>query len=331
MKKIPIVLSPSDAYSVFCNVTIQSIIECSKGELLDIYILYDTLNEYSMEILNSFNSNAVNISLIDINKYVDTDLMHGKDYVTKNTFFRIISPRIFKHFEKFIYVDSDMVFTKNIRDLYEVDITNYILGAVKNWSTINEIKYVKEELKITNDYYFNAGILLINTNKFLENSIEEKAINLLKEKQFLFFDQDILNITCKGKIKLLDSRWNVVWHFATGKSILNDLTDDLRDKWIECSKKPYVIHYTSKIKPWNSYGIYMSNYFWDCAKRNPYYYELLDYEKNNMKLIIYNSFSLEDVFNQFKDGKFSLKDIIKILINCLKFRFSKKERKRESK
>ena len=73
------------------------------------------------------------------------------------------------------------------------------------------------------------------TEKLLENTV--KYAETIK-----YQDQDILNITCKGKIHLISERYNF-----TSDNVKSS------DKKHIASLNPAVIHYTGAKKPWN-YG-----------------------------------------------------------------------------
>ena len=47
------------------------------------------------------------------------------------TYFRVLSPMILEDLDKLLYLDTDMIIDGDIRELWEIDIDNFILAAVR--------------------------------------------------------------------------------------------------------------------------------------------------------------------------------------------------------
>lgn len=317
MNTINVVLSPSDEYSKYCYITILSILEyANDDDFFDVFILFDKLSQKSMLLLKTLENEHCKISFIDVNKWIDEKVMLDRGYVSKNTYFRIIAPLVLSNKERFIYVDSDMIINKRIRDLYSIDLKDKTIAAVRNWSTKNELAYVEKELEISNNTYFNAGIVLFDVKKYLKNDISEKCIKLLKNKQYKYFDQDILNIVLKDEVMLVDPRWNVVWHPVSTPGVMDDLPKSTKHAWCSASNDPYIVHYTSAIKPWNTVGIKLSDYFWKTAKKSIIYTDLLEELMMDIDSIIINQNILPYLIKQQEIGRVKYSDTVKVFIQC---------------
>lgn len=94
--------------------------------------------------------------------------------------------------EKVIYLDSDIMFNGNIKELFDVDMTNFELGVVKD-------RYGKFFI---NPKYFNSGVLLMNMKNIEESNLLEKVRNFCFTKKMTFPDQSALNKCCKRKLYL---------------------------------------------------------------------------------------------------------------------------------
>ncbi len=94
--------------------------------------------------------------------------------------------------EKVIYLDSDIMFNGNIKELFDIDIANYELGVVKD-------RYGKWFIS---PKYFNSGVLLMNMKKIKESNLFEKVRNICFSKKMMFPDQSALNKCCKQKLYL---------------------------------------------------------------------------------------------------------------------------------
>lgn len=91
-----------------------------------------------------------------------------------------------------------------------------------------------------NEIYINAGVMLLNLGKLRKDHMSIKLLNntIKLAEQIEYQDQDIINITFRGRIKEVDSKYN----FASSNVI--------REK--PKIKEAIIIHYTGPIKPWNN-------------------------------------------------------------------------------
>ena len=127
-------------------------------------------------------------------------------------FYRCIAHRFFTDVDKILYLDSDTLICRDIAELYNTDISDYVIGGVRDLAPIND-KYhpqgiiVKNfsEKYLNNGPYINSGVLLINLKKMAEYE------HLMFETKIPLFypDQDLLNAAFVGKIKILPLKYNL--------------------------------------------------------------------------------------------------------------------------
>ncbi len=148
---------------------------------------------------------------------------HLRMYFDTSSFPMIVNARLFmSHFlhrsiEKVIYLDVDLIFQHEISDLWNTNLENHIAGGVvdqriKNMGSWGGIKQYKEIGMQADDPYYNSGVLLIDTCKWRDSNIGEKALDCLKKYNIDSWpDQHALNIVLHKKWLTLDPLWN---HFA---------------------------------------------------------------------------------------------------------------------
>ncbi len=127
-------------------------------------------------------------------------------------FYRCIAHRFFKDIDKILYLDSDTLICRDIAELYNTDISDYVLGGVRDMAPVND-KYHPQgifiknfaEKYLNNGPYINSGVLLINLKKMAEYE------HLMFETKIPLFypDQDLLNAAFVGKIKILPLKYNL--------------------------------------------------------------------------------------------------------------------------
>ena len=209
--------------------------------------VYESIPQY---IKNHKNLNSINIHFFQNEKYIFPNL--DNSHVSEATYFRLfIEDYIDKSHDFLIYLDADVVCIKNpipyfnskIQSMIENDFT----VAVMNEPDIPEIDERSINLGIKSGRYFNAGVMIINYSKWIDQEIKTKSIQIIKEKKekLILWDQDVLNIIFDGKFQDIDQEFNY------RMDILN-----FSDKEISSiQNNVYLIHYFGKSKPWTLKGI----------------------------------------------------------------------------
>lgn len=170
---------------------------------------------------------------------------HTRGYITKSTYYRLLIPRLLPAYKKVIYSDVDIIFQGSLSGLYfDEDITGMYLGVVKD-SWINlALKNHPAEIGCVCGSYFNAGFLLMNIEQINRDGLVDVFLELEKNK-YRFMDQDILNVSCKGKVRFLSPAYN-------GQNLEFYAKDKSLSLWTEtelAESGRIVVHYIDS-KPW---------------------------------------------------------------------------------
>ena len=345
---VPIVFSISNNYVKQCATTIISIIHNSnKNNLYEFDILSCDLTKENiqkfMQIKNSHNN--IKFNFINMNNYIESlnldklmSIRDGYNYISKETYFRFFIPDIFYNYDKIIYLDADLIVRNDISNLFNNDIEKYYAGAVKDahmtrmldskknktelHPNINFATYITKFLKLKNDNYFNAGVLLLNLNKLRKDNIQNKLYEFAYQNSPLEYqDQDVLNAVLGNSIKYLEPNWNVL------QGTLFPAFIKRHNEFKNAYKDAYIFHFISKNKPWiiHHAGAYKYTIEWfNFYKQTPFYNSKDDYLlehakyhdyieniKNYFQLKIFNTDILE-VINDNNRIKVNLLNLIKI-------------------
>ena len=271
---IPIVFAVDDNYSPFLAVNIRSIIDNGdKNNFYKFYILIRSISEDNKKILSLFNSENCEVEFVDVNDKLKL-IAHKlalRDYYTLTIYYRLFIPSIFHQYDKVLYLDCDMVAKGDIAKLYNIDLGDNIVGACREevMTMVQAFgRYSEDCLGVDRKDYFNSGLLLINCKKYRELNIEGRFLELLNLYKFeVAPDQDYLNVLCKGKVKKINIGYN--------KAPINN--KDFNEKDLN------IIHYKLWYKPWLYSNILYEKYFWESAKKTPYYLKLLAMKNNYSK------------------------------------------------
>lgn len=166
------------------------------------------------ELAKKYNpGNAV--SAVDVTDLYEQEFAHCPNedaYCSPYTLLRLFADQVPGMPDKLLYLDVDILFNRDIRLLYDVDVSDVEYAAARD----HYGKY------LIHPHYINAGVLLFNLKKMKETGILAKARHLIQTKKLVFADQSAL-IRSTTKKKLLPQKFNdqkflhkhtVVRHFS---------------------------------------------------------------------------------------------------------------------
>ena len=123
------------------------------------------------------------------------------------TYYRLLLSSLLPECKSVLYLDVDVVVTTDLESLYSTDLSNSLLAGVKGVYQNQDAKYLNE-IGVAPGEYINAGVLLMNLEQMREEDLQPRFIDLAR-CNYVFQDQDVLNIACKGRIRYLDPRFNL--------------------------------------------------------------------------------------------------------------------------
>lgn len=282
---IPIFLSADNNYAMYLCVVIKSICEHTDSSL-HFCILDGGINDEYKNMVKEVCSSCKNVTFEfinpdSINVFSNCRVDTFTTYISKAAFYRLLLPDLKPDIDKAIYLDVDLVVNLDIKELFNQDMGDYIIGAI--YEECNE-KYhsisTKKNLEINIKHkYFNSGVLLIDCKKWRENNITQKLKDTYdrNEEKIMFHDQDILNLFFSvNNYCLLDKKFN---YFIQEKK-----TDELLK----------IIHYFGPLKPWQFLPdcetdlIQYCDVWWNVAKTTGYidlFKEKCTYKDKNAMMV----------------------------------------------
>lgn len=165
---------------------------------------------------------------------------------------KIYLPQTLKDVDKVIYMDGDTIVLKDLRELYDIDVSQVYAAVAKDGIFY---RFPKEMAEIGLDkrgFYFNSGVMLYNLKKQREDNIVEKLEEYIKTHEDFFGDQDVLNVVFGDKLRLMSYRYNCISTFFE-EDDLNFLSkyfgENLPPKTFNIYENSTIIHYAGD-KPW---------------------------------------------------------------------------------
>ena len=107
----------------------------------------------------------------------------------------------------------------------------------------------KEEL---DKLYVGVGLFGMNLRLFRQDRMSTSCIEFAKNNmnRVLLPEQDVINICCHPKIKLVGSHYMAIAEFEPYYKRLTNEEREANPSWDEMFANPVQIHYAAGIKPW---------------------------------------------------------------------------------
>ena len=300
---VTIVVAVDDNYVPHLAALIESIkASLSKERFLDFIVLDGGIKKENKSLINrQFFQNFENgsVQFIECKNLYKNSQMHS--YFTETTLYRISIGQLLPNHAKALYLDTDIIVLQDISELFDIQLDgDYIVGAaidvgMKGLQGKKEVMprrvngsggvplytYLRDwlELKDEAENYFQAGVMLIDLEKFRATNIEAAAKKDLFENKYWFLDQDVLNKNLKNKVFYIDTSWNCL-------NVISDMSVYLPEHWKEKVEQdflnPKIVHYAGfKEKPWNNLDAPLSCFYWIFMRRTFWYEGII---KNAKKL-----------------------------------------------
>lgn len=239
MNKKVFVLAGDYGYIRQIETTLKSI--CYHNSDVKVYIFNQDIPQewfvFIREKMAYRNSEIVDIKLFEGNMQNWTLPPVGQ-HINFMTFARYFIPSFVSE-DIVLYLDCDLVVTRDLTDLFSIDLTNKPLAAAK-------VIYGLEDR-------FNAGVLLINNAYWKENTIQQELIEITEREHGHLpeADQTVLNIVMGENCVLLDDTYN----FQIGYDQVTDNREQYFIFELPLTPLPAIIHYLSADKPWKTYSV----------------------------------------------------------------------------
>ena len=147
---------------------------------------------------------------------------------------------------KVVWLDCDVLVTEDLERLWTTEMADRHLLAVQDpcvpfvssrygirrWRELGLPKQAK---------YFNAGVMLIDLDRWRQDDIGERDRDYGRERgaDVMFWDQEGLNAVLCGRWGELDVRWNYCPGFTP------------RERPESARLEPWIVHFAGTLKPWH--------------------------------------------------------------------------------
>ncbi len=193
----------------------------------------DTQVAFLEEVAKSYNSENL-VEKIDVTGlyHEEFDGSPNEDcYCSPYTLIRLFADLVPQIPEKILYLDIDLLFNRDIRLLYDIDISDYEYAAAPDHYGKLILFFLRR--------FINAGVMLFNMKKCRESGLFKKSRELIKTKKLMFADESALVRSTTKQLKI-SQRFNDQ-KFLYRKTVIRHFSKRLF--WL-----PYP--HTANIKQW---------------------------------------------------------------------------------
>ena len=236
--KRAVVFAGDYAYIRQIETALKSI--CRHNSHLKIYVLnQDIPQEWFSQIriyLQEMGGDLIDCKLIG-SQYT-MNWSNKLPHINHMTFARYFIPD-FATEDKVLYLDSDLIVTGDLTDLFELDLGENYLAAARSCFGAG--------------VGFNAGVLLINNKKWKLDNIRQQLVELTEKEHENVGegDQSILNILFQNSCYQLEDTYNFQIGFDAGAAEKNHAFIFE----IPLTPLPKILHYISPDKPWKQFSV----------------------------------------------------------------------------
>ncbi|WP_265447579.1 glycosyltransferase family 8 protein [Acetivibrio straminisolvens] len=253
------VLSSDENYADKLAVTMYSILEVhAEVDEVCIHVLSNNILKTSIEKIKTIEDKFSNAKIIvhnldDLGEKLGKDV--NVDHLSLATYARLLIPDILPDdVDKALYLDVDILVRENLSDLFSMAIEDYYVAGVKSIIDLADCNEDEEHY-----FHINAGVMLWNLKKCREEKFVQKCLDYIRNTngKIKFHDQTIINEVCKGKIKALHPRYNVMsgmffLKYSKFISVYGLKNYYSKKEFDDAVSSPAIIHLTSWVvgRPW---------------------------------------------------------------------------------
>ena len=282
---VPVVFSANNYYVPYLSALLQSLAEnTSADNNYDLIILHRDISDKNKQLLiGQIGRTNISLRFYNVTQAMSAyDNLPLRGHFKIETYFRLLLPELFTHYDKILYLDSDMIVCGDVADLYATDITGNLIAACKDADTAGlyngyepqKKAYMDKVLKIKHPYdYFQAGTLLMNLAEFRKTYSTKEMMDNAGSYPWELLDQDVLNHLAEGKTLFVDMAWNVMvdWRYIRIRDIIGRAPRSLYYEYMLARKKPKILHYAGPDKPWSDPESDFAEIFWLYCRKTPFY------------------------------------------------------------
>ena len=311
-----IIFSSNEEFAPVTAVAIRSLLESgSRENTYHIILIHTDISSKTTKKKKKMAASYDNASLrlLDIGDIVSSGKYYIKNrqHFSKEAYYRLYIPFILdESYEKALYFDADMLFYRDVEELFSIDVSDELIAAVRDYWGIcqcymswKNVRSYRERIGLTDidDYVISSTVLFFLDNIRKDGFDAQKVKRLISRRKWKQHDQDVLNILCKGRIRYISPKWGMIKEHQDN---FRYLPETLLKEITTASDDIAVYHFAAYRKPWRGFYEKESGDFWKHAAKTPFFINILK--------MITKPEVLNEVVYEITNGRIPTADDLKI-------------------
>jgi lipopolysaccharide biosynthesis glycosyltransferase len=148
--------------------------------------------------------------------------------------------------DKCLYLDSDIFCACNLSDIANFELGNRPVALVPEAPIEKspDLLVFKRLGERARGDYFNAGVSLINCERWRKENLKEQCFEFIADNQPPYWDQSALNFVLHGRIAKLPKHYNRLSNVRSNWPFFRSPSN--------CSR--HLVHFVDFPKPWSRFG-----------------------------------------------------------------------------
>ncbi len=237
---------------------IASVCENNKSvKKIHFYLVYFDVNSKNKKelekLIRKYKREVTIIELNSLDEYFDFDFdTNGWNPIVLS---RLLLDKILpESLDRVLYLDGDTIVRGSLSELWNIDFNGKTIGmSIEPTIDKNRIKV----LNMGNKPYYNAGVLMVDLNRWRKIKAGDKIIKYYKKFDGKLFanDQDAINGAMKDEIIIISPKYNFYnifnqYSYSFLKKQMCPVEYISKEVFDDAVNDPVIIHYLGEERPW---------------------------------------------------------------------------------
>ena len=255
MERLNVVLAADETYAKQLSVALRSLSDCAEDTEYRAFVLQSGFGRELRARVEASCDEHVTVTWLDVPEHLVAGVQVGRR-VSRASTYRIVVPAVLpSDVSRVVYLDCDVIVRKPLDELGAVDLDGAPVAGVRDAyiaAVCTEIPWRHAGID-PGAPYFNAGVLVIDLDRWRAMDVAARGIALLRELRLRQVDQSALNTLFASQWCALSPRWNLQSHHLAGDRSRAWAFED-RDELEHAIADPAIVHLTQSAfsRPWEA-------------------------------------------------------------------------------
>lgn len=245
--RISIVVACDAGFAQHLAVMLLSLADTNPRHDVSLFVLWNGPSEEGDTLHRVLESTPFEFSMIEVGEGALDDLAPGVNF-TVTTYARLLIAALLpRELDRVLYLDGDILVRGDIGDLWTTDLRGRTVGAVMD---LPRYPFNRKLGLPADALYFNAGVLLIDLQRWRELKIGERSLAVAREHpdRLTWSDQCALNLVLHDDWRVLERIWNFQ-SMDVGRIVNGHIRFNSVDPGRLAAAR--LVHFNGRSKPWH--------------------------------------------------------------------------------